>query len=67
MPETKYLIAFDCSNGKRAGFSDMTLIGNGAILDKGLALLNGCVDFTVANAKFTKFIFSAIEITGPAK
>ena len=69
VPETRYLVAFDCTNGKRAGFSDMTLVGNGngAITDKGLALLNGCVDFTVSNSKFTKFIFSAVEIVGPSK
>jgi len=69
VPETRYLVAFDCTNGKRAGFSDMTLVGNGngAITDKGLALLNGCVDFTVSNSKFTRFIFSAVEIVGPSK
>ncbi|OGS95815.1 MAG: hypothetical protein A3K04_06875 [Gallionellales bacterium RBG_16_56_9] len=69
VPEARYLVAFDCSNGKRAGFSGMTLIGNGngAIHDKGLGLLYGCVDFTVADSRFTKFIFSAIEVTGPVK
>ncbi|NMM28224.1 MAG: hypothetical protein HHJ12_13290 [Glaciimonas sp.] len=63
------MIAFDCSNGKRAGLSDITLIGNGngAILDKGLALLNGCVDFSVANSKFTKFISAAVEVNGSMK
>lgn len=69
VPESRYLVAFNCSNGQRAGFSDMTLVGNGngAITDKGLGLLNGCVDFTVANSKFTKFIFSAVEVVGPVK
>jgi len=69
VPESRYLIAFDCSNGKRAGLSDMTLVGNGngAIWDKGLALLKGCVDFTVTNTKFTKFVFAAVEIVGPAQ
>jgi hypothetical protein len=64
VPNTKYLIAYDCSNGKQAIFSNMTLVGNGdgAIQDKGLGLLNGCRDFKVHDAKFTHFIFSAVYV-----
>ncbi|MGZ5858857.1 MAG: hypothetical protein ACXWJK_16635 [Burkholderiaceae bacterium] len=64
VPNTKYLIAFNCVNGKQAIFSDMTLVGNGSgsIQDKGLGLLNGCRDFKVHDAKFTGFIFSAVYV-----
>jgi hypothetical protein len=67
--ESAYLIKYDCSNGQQAILSDMTLVGNGngSIHDKGLGLLNGCVDFKVANNKITKFIFSGIEVQGPIK
>lgn len=69
VPNTRYLIAFNCANGKKAIFSDMTLVGNGdgAIQDKGLGLLNGCRDFQVSNAKFTHFIFSGIYVGDAAK
>ncbi|MFZ3228868.1 MAG: fibronectin type III domain-containing protein [Pseudobdellovibrio sp.] len=61
---TAYLVAYNCSNGKQAIFSKMTLIGNGngSIQDKGLGLLNGCVDFKISNSKFANFIFSAIYV-----
>lgn len=61
---TSYLVAYNCSNGQRAQFSGMTLIGNGnaAIQDKGLGLLNGCSDFSVTNSKFSKFVFSAVYV-----
>ncbi len=61
-----HLVKFDCSNGKNAIFSDMTLVGNGntSISDKGLGLMNGCVDFKVSNAKFTKFGSAGIAIDG---
>lgn len=64
VPNTSYLVAFNCANGKQAIFSDMTLVGNGdgAIEDKGLGLLNGCQDFKVHDAKFTGFIFSAVYV-----
>jgi hypothetical protein len=64
VPNTRYLIAYDCSNGKRAVFSNMTLIGNGngKIEDKGLGLLHGCRDFKVFGAKFSDFIFSAVYV-----
>lgn len=59
-----YLIAFDCSNGKVAMLSDMTLIGNynPSIQDNGLGLMQGCVDFKVFNSKFTHFIFSGLYV-----
>lgn len=61
---TSYLIAYNCSNGRRAIVSNMTLVGNGngAIQDKGLGLLRGCVDFKVSDSKFTNFIFSAVYV-----
>lgn len=64
VPNTTYLIAFDCSNGRRAAFSGMTLVGNGNgnIQDKGLGLLNGCADFTVTNTKFTHFVFAGLYV-----
>jgi hypothetical protein len=67
--ESAYLIKYDCSNGQRAILSDVTLIGNGngAIHDKGLGLLNGCVDFKVANSKFTKFVFAGMYVDGAIK
>lgn len=64
VPNTVYLIAFDCTTPKRVRFSAMTLVGNGdgAIQDKGLGLLHGCIDFQVFDAKFTHFIFSAVYV-----
>ncbi|MGZ5790371.1 MAG: hypothetical protein ACXWJF_13055, partial [Burkholderiaceae bacterium] len=61
---TSYLVAYNCSNGKQAILSDMTLVGNGngSIQDKGLGLLNGCQDFKVHDAKFSDFIFSAVYV-----
>lgn len=69
VPESAYLVRFDCSNGQRATLSDMTLAGynNSGVYDKGLGLMNGCVDFRVFNAKFTGFVFSAIEVRGAIK
>lgn len=62
--ESDYLVAFNCSNGKVAQFSDIKLIGNanGDIHDKGLGLLNGCRDFKVFNSTFQSFIFSALYV-----
>lgn len=69
VPVNTYLVKFDCWNGKRASFSDMTL--EGAMVerseDRGLGLVNGCVDFKVWNAKFTKFTFAGIEVRGAAR
>lgn len=64
VPNTAYLIAYDCSNGLRADVSEMTLVGNanGSIQDKGLGLLNGCIDFKVYNSTFKNFIFSALYV-----
>jgi hypothetical protein len=61
---SNYLIAFNCSNGKRVAVSDMTFVGNAnaSIQDNGLGLLNGCVDFTVFNSKFTAFTFSGLYV-----
>lgn len=69
VPINTYLIRFDCWNGKSAALSDMTLVG--AMLpnsdDRGLGLLNSCIDFKIANAKFTKFTFAGIEVRGAPK
>jgi hypothetical protein len=64
VPNTSYLIAYNCANGRQADFSGMTLVGNGdgSIQDKGLGLLNGCRDFKVHDSKFTGFIFSAVYV-----
>lgn len=64
VPNTRYLVAFDCRNGRRAEFSGMTLVGNGNgdIEDKGLGLLNGCRDFRVSASRFTRFVFSAVYV-----
>ena len=61
-----YVVKFDCTNGRQAKLSDMTLVGRGnsATQDKGVGLLNGCIDFKVYNSKFTKFVFGAIEVRG---
>jgi hypothetical protein len=59
-----YLIAFDCSRGGTVQFSGLSLVGNGngTIQDKGLGLLQGCIDFVVTNSSFRNFIFSAIYV-----
>jgi len=59
-----YMIAFDCSQGGAPHFSGLTLIGNGdgAIQDKGLGLLHGCIDFVVAKSSFRNFVFSAVYV-----
>lgn len=64
VPNTRYLIAYDCANGQRAVFSDISLVGNGdgTIQDKGLGLLCGCIDFEVTKSTFSHFIFSAIYV-----
>ncbi|HEY4080277.1 MAG TPA: hypothetical protein VGM81_06245 [Burkholderiaceae bacterium] len=62
---TKPLISYDCSNGKQAVLSNMTLEGTGneSVLGSGLALTKGCVDFQVFNTKFTKFTYIGIQIS----
>lgn len=64
-----YLVRFDCGNGKQAKFSDMTLVGANLPYseDRGLGLINGCVDFVVSNTKFTKFVFAGVEVRGAIK
>lgn len=64
VPNTSYLVAFNCQNGQAAVFSGMTLVGNanGAIQDKGLGLLNGCRDFRVHDSTFKNFVFSAVYV-----
>lgn len=61
-----YLVKFDCANGQRARLSGLTLVGRGnsATRDKGVGLINNCLDFRVHHAKFTRFVFAAIEIKG---
>ena len=61
---SRYLIAFDCSQGGAVKFSGLGLVGNGDgdIQDKGLGLLHGCVDFAVSNSSFRNFIFSAVYV-----
>lgn len=63
------LITIDCSNGKTARFSDMTLIGKGnpAIRDGGLALRYGCRDFLVFNSKFSDFVNFGVAVEGDSR
>lgn len=63
------LITIDCSNGKTAQFSDMTLIGKGnpAIWDGGLALKGGCRDFKVFNSRFSDFVFYGVGVWGDSQ
>ena len=63
------LITIDCSNGKTARFSDMTLIGKGnsAIWDGGLALRGGCRDFKVFNSRFSDFVFYGVGVWGDSQ
>ena len=64
-----YLVRYDCSNGKQARVSDMTMVGANlkASEDAGLGLINSCVDFVVTSMKFTKFVFAGVEVRGGAK
>ncbi|CAN5450694.1 hypothetical protein BH11PSE11_BH11PSE11_35630 [soil metagenome] len=68
-PNTSYVIKFDCSNGRKVVFSGISLVGNGIglIQDKGLGLLNGCVDFKVSESRFSKFSFSGVYVGDSAK
>lgn len=63
------LITIDCSNGKTARFSDMTLTGRGdpAVLDAGLSFLRGCKDFMVFNSKFSDFVAQGIIVEGNSR
>lgn len=60
------LVNFNCSNGRVATFSDMTLIGKGnpAVWDQGISLLNGCKSFKVFNSKFTDFVNAGVSVNG---
>lgn len=64
VPNTVSLIKFDCSNGGKAAFSGISLIGNGtgSIQDKGLGLVNGCADFRVWESRFSGFAFSGVYV-----
>jgi hypothetical protein len=59
-----YLVAYDCSNGKVADFSNMTLVGNanGTIQDTGLGLLKGCAGFKVTGSTFKNFVHAAVYV-----
>ncbi|HEX7643155.1 MAG TPA: hypothetical protein VF472_13200 [Burkholderiaceae bacterium] len=61
---TNFLVAFDCSNGLRASFAGIALVGNGngTIEDNGLGLLNGCSDFAVFDSQFSNFTFSGLYV-----
>ncbi len=69
VPPNTYLVRYDCRHGGKAMFSDMTLVGANlpGSDERGLGLTNGCVDFVVANAKFTRFVFAGIEVRGAAR
>ncbi len=63
------LITIECSNGKTARVSDMTLMGKGnaAIWDGGLTLLYGCKDFLVFNSVFRDFVNYGVNVVGNAR
>lgn len=65
----KRLITIDCSNGKTARFSDMTLIGKGnpAIWDGGLVFKGGCRDFLVFNSRFSDFVYYGVAVRGDSQ
>ncbi len=63
------LITIDCSNGKTARFSDMTLIGKGnpAIWDGGLLFKGGCSDLVVFNSRFSDFVYYGVAVRGDSQ
>lgn len=63
------LITINCSNGKTARFSDMTLIGKGnpAIWDGGLLFRDGCSDFVVFNSRFSDFVYYGVAVRGDSQ
>jgi hypothetical protein len=68
VPPNIYLVRIDCRSGGKAVFSDITLVGANLpeSAERGLGLINGCVDFVVANARFTRFVFAGVEVRGAA-
>ena len=62
-----YLIRYECKNDSPAVLADLSLVGAGLIdnEDRGVGLLNGCVDFEVSRSRFSRFVFAAIEVRGP--
>lgn len=69
VPPNTYLVRYDCRHGGKANFSNITLVGANLTgsAERGLGLINGCVDFVVANARFTHFVFAGIEVRGAAR
>ncbi len=59
------LIAFNCTNGKAAVFSGMSLEGlkDQTTLDKGLSLQYGCREFEVYESSFSGFGHAGVEIS----
>jgi hypothetical protein len=71
-----FMIEFDCSNGKSVEVSDLTFVGNddlqtdaekSADYDNGLGLSNGCIDFKVHHAEFSKFSIAGLTIRGDSR
>jgi hypothetical protein len=63
------MLVIDCSNGERAIFSGISLIGTGdeKTVDNGLQLRNNCKDFRISHSTFTLFGGTGLEIRGNAR
>lgn len=68
VPSARHLITVDCASGAKASISDMTLAGRGYEYthDKGLGLVNTCIDFKVWRMRLTGFSFAGVEVIGDA-
>jgi hypothetical protein len=72
--EGNFMLEFDCANGAApVEVSDLALVGNDDLQtdaqrlqdqDNGLSLKNGCVDFRVHDAAFSKFSTAGVTVTG---
>ncbi len=70
----KFLLEFDCSNGKTVELSGINFVGNDDQAqsvaqrdddkDSGVLLSNGCIDFKVHDTTFSKFSNSGLSIEG---
>lgn len=69
----EFLLQFDCANGKLLEISDLSFVGNDenqteaqrlVDQDNGLGLKNGCKDFKIHDATFSKFSNAGLTISG---
>lgn len=69
-----FLFEFDCANGKTVDISGLALRGNDMFFanddekatdyDSGLALMHGCRDFRIHDARFSQFSYYGILVSG---